>query len=579
MYCDRNDSLGQVKSGKKYWADGTPVAGQQFEYGFDDIGNRTATKAGGNENGANLRSASYTPNLLNQYTSRTVPGAVDIMGVSFATNTVTVNGQAAYRKGEYFRKELPIANTSGPVWTNITVSATGQGSTNGYAFLPRTPEQFWYDTDGNLTNDGRWKYTWDAENRLVRMISGTTTGPQQRLDFGYDLQSRRITKKVWNNTAGSGTPALDERFVYDGWNLAAELNATNNAVVRGYVWGLDLSGSMQGAGGVGGLLAVGDPASGTNFCCFDGNGNVSVLVSATNAFTTAQYEYGPFGEVLRATGPMAKASPFRFSTRYQDDESDLLYYGYRYYNASTGRWLSRDPADEDEGGPNLYGFVMNAPVNGTDELGLALYVSDGTWMSAPKYANPWQLYNDTSEPGSKYWGGPGLLGLDTWSIAWQVYNSIQDDFCAAKKAGTNLTINLAGWSRGAMISVRVANMLNDLGCWCFECGTLNHYKPVEVNWVGAFDAVRRQKDSYNWPSKVPSNVAHFDHAVKTKRTGAYQRLMETVHFTGGNELSFDNFDGTKSTHADIGMSVVNGNINGAYPWIKSQGIAAGVHFR
>ena len=40
-----------------------------------------------------------------------------------------------------------------------------------------------------------------------------------------------------------------------------------------------------------------------------------------------QYEYGPFGEVIRATGPMAKANPFRFSTKYQDDETDLLYYG------------------------------------------------------------------------------------------------------------------------------------------------------------------------------------------------------------------------------------------------------------
>src|SRR5208283_3739186 len=50
---------------------------------------------------------------------------------------------------------------------------------------------------------------------------------------------------------------------------------------------------------------------------------------------------GPFGEVIRATGPMAKANPFRFSTKYQDDETDLLYYGYRYYNPAMGRWLSR----------------------------------------------------------------------------------------------------------------------------------------------------------------------------------------------------------------------------------------------
>jgi RHS repeat-associated protein len=54
---------------------------------------------------------------------------------------------------------------------------------------------------------------------------------------------------------------------------------------------------------------------------------------------------GPFGELLRATGPMAMANPFRFSTKYQDGETDLLYYGYRYYNASTGRWNSRDPLD------------------------------------------------------------------------------------------------------------------------------------------------------------------------------------------------------------------------------------------
>lgn len=59
-----SDSLGQVRSGKKYWSDGTPVAGQQFEYGFDDIGNHKNTKTGGDENGWNLRSANYAANNL-----------------------------------------------------------------------------------------------------------------------------------------------------------------------------------------------------------------------------------------------------------------------------------------------------------------------------------------------------------------------------------------------------------------------------------------------------------------------------------------------------------------------------------
>ena len=88
------------------------------------------------------------------------------MGVSFATNTVKVNDQAAYRKGEYFRKELFADNTNAALWTNITVTATGQTPVTGNVFVPKTPEQFAYDSDGNLTNDGRWAYTWDAENRL-----------------------------------------------------------------------------------------------------------------------------------------------------------------------------------------------------------------------------------------------------------------------------------------------------------------------------------------------------------------------------------------------------------------------------
>jgi RHS repeat-associated protein len=94
---------------------------------------------------------------------------------------------------------------------------------------------------------------------------------------------------------------------------------------------------------------------------FDGNGNVAALASAANGNVTAQYGYGPFGEAIRSTGPMAKANPIRFSTKCQDDESDLLYYGYRCYKPSTGSWLSRDPSEED-GGLNVYAFSANNSV-------------------------------------------------------------------------------------------------------------------------------------------------------------------------------------------------------------------------
>ena len=133
------DSLGQVIAGNKYWADETPVAGQQFDYGFDTIGNRTSTLAGGDQNGANLRSASYGANSLNQYTNRTVPGAVDVMGLELATNSVTVNGTTPYRKGEYFRQQLSVVNTSSAVWQSVTNSAPNETTVVGEHFRSENP--------------------------------------------------------------------------------------------------------------------------------------------------------------------------------------------------------------------------------------------------------------------------------------------------------------------------------------------------------------------------------------------------------------------------------------------------------
>ena len=83
----------------------------------------------------------------------------------------------------------------------------------------------------------------------------------------------------------------------------------------------------------------------------------------------AHYEYGPFGEPLAVTGAVAAEMPFRFSTKYQDSETGLYYYGYRYYDPITGRWLSRDPIGE-RGGANLFGYVGNNPVLKIDPFGL-----------------------------------------------------------------------------------------------------------------------------------------------------------------------------------------------------------------
>jgi RHS repeat-associated protein len=120
---------------------------------------------------------------------------------------------------------------------------------------------------------------------------------------------------------------------------------------------------------VGGLLWVNDYAK-HNAVVTDGNGNVMSLWDSGSRTNTATYEYGPFGESLRQTGSLAKGNPFRFSSKYQDHHTEHYYYGFRFYNAVTGRWLSRDPIEE-LGGLNLYGMVNNDVVNGADYLGLS----------------------------------------------------------------------------------------------------------------------------------------------------------------------------------------------------------------
>ena len=360
------------------------MAGQQFEYGFDDIGNRKSTKAGGDQNGSGLRSASYGANGLNQYTNRTVPGAYDILGAATATSAVTVNGSSPYRKGEYFWKEITASNGSGPVWQTNTVTVSGGSTEGGNVLVPPATQTFGHDLDGNLTNDLVWAYLWDGENRLVQMSNVTTvaSAARRKLDFNYDHQGRRFRKvmSTWNGSAW--VAAQTNGFHYHGWNVLGDFVSASN--FRHYLWGNDLSGSLQGAGGVGGLIAVRETNQ-VHFVAYDGNGNVAGLVNAADGAVSANYEYGPFGESIRASGVFAKNNPYRFSTKYQDAESDLLYYGHRFYNPSTGRWPNRDPLGE-LGGINLYGFVRNSAVNLYDPLGLTI---PGTGPGAyPPYTQP-----------------------------------------------------------------------------------------------------------------------------------------------------------------------------------------------
>ncbi len=331
-YNDRNELTGSTGYfGTDPGQTGSPMAsmGRDLDYSYDPIGNRVDSSVDAGTPTA------YCANAINQYT------------------------------------------------------ATHDGT--GTCPQPANPvESFTHDLDGNLTQDGDYFYSYDAENRLVAVAEPTFPGLPNHtiLEFTYDYRGRRVRKvEYWPFDSPYGGIKKDTRFVYDGWNVVMELDGLDsNEILRRYAWGLDLSGTLDGAGGIGGLLAMEDTKGTVTssddehyLYLYDGNGNVAQLVdwAGTPATIAAHYEYDPYGNALVSAGAYAGANPFRFSTKYFDSELDyastdsdgLYYYGYRFYSPRLGRWLNRDPIGE-LGDRNFYRFAVNDPVSWLDVMGM-----------------------------------------------------------------------------------------------------------------------------------------------------------------------------------------------------------------
>jgi RHS repeat-associated protein len=315
-----------------------------------------------------------------------------------------------------------LAGTAGSPWAeiNLEVSRNTSGSTHAASYqrsgpvFVRPSESPAYDVDGNLTQDGWGTYQWDGENRLKSAQMHEVGAPPQvalqRIELVYDAQGRRVAKRLLVketvDAAGHFTAretswrlVKEQRFWYDGWNLMLETQKRPNGEwrkLRSYLWGQDLSGSLQGAGGVGGLLGLtvnlgaleGETGVEQSYATLtEVNGNLMGLLDAVSGNLVARWDYDPFGNLVTdwyalGSGVSSAVCPIRFSSKYQDEETGWLYYGYRYYDAVNGRFIGRDPIGE-RGGTNLYAMVGNDPVNRWDKLGLLVDSPTQTATQAP----------------------------------------------------------------------------------------------------------------------------------------------------------------------------------------------------
>jgi RHS repeat-associated protein len=254
---------------------------------------------------------------------------------------------------------------------SIAEDSSGDLSTNtSTAYAIPTNGFYAYDSNGNMTFDGYKNFAYDDENQLI----GIWVSNAWSNSFAYDGKMRRRIERDYTYLPSSSSYLLtnEVHLIYDG-NLVVEERNAGNVPTVSYTRGNDMSGSLEGAGGIGGLLArttygqeiLGAPT--TVFYHADGNGNIAALMYP-NQQLAAKYLYDPFGNMLAMSGPLMSFNKYRFSSKEWNNNAGLYYYDRRFYEPGVQRWLNRDPIHE-KGGLNLYSFTINDPINRFDPIG------------------------------------------------------------------------------------------------------------------------------------------------------------------------------------------------------------------
>ncbi len=197
-----------------------------------------------------------------------------------------------------------------------------------------------YDLNGNLTNVTTTTYTnsyeWDAANRLTAI-----NGPTNRSEFTYDGFGRRVKILEKQN----GAPVSTNYYVWCGTALCEQRDKTAGTVTRRFFSG-------------------GEQISGTNyFFTRDHLGSIREMTDASGTIQ-ARYDYDPYGRRTKLSGNLD--SDFGFTGHYVHAPTGFHLALFRVYDPDTARWLSRDAID----GINLYGYVLNNPINLFDPYGL-----------------------------------------------------------------------------------------------------------------------------------------------------------------------------------------------------------------
>jgi RHS repeat-associated protein len=263
-----------------------------------------------------------------------------------------------------------------------------------------TAAGYTYDAAGNLIADGTHTYTYDAENRLIKVDGGNTS------TYVYDGEGHRFSKTNSSSINSGGDvpdPAGTTEFVYDPQGHLVHTESPNGGTQwRGEVF----AGNRHLASYANGnLIFAHSDWLGTernrdlpdpNNPQYPSNQNITSL---------------PFGDWLDNTQaiPVNDWTPLNFTGQYHDFETDLDYFGARYYASTTGRFTSADPDNagasiDNPQSWNAYSYVLNNPLNAIDPDGLdCVYLNDaGTGIDGPNGIDRWSTSGECRDNGGTW---------------------------------------------------------------------------------------------------------------------------------------------------------------------------------
>ena len=347
------DTLNRLTTLANSWAG-------SFNFTYDTLSRRTQmTRPNGVNTNYTYDSLSRLLSVLHQNGASTIDGAtytVDATGnrTSKTDQMAGVTSNYTYDSIYELTQVTQVANTTesytyDPVGNQLSSLAAATSSYNSSnQLIANSNATYTYDANGSTTSKtdstGTTSYTWDFENRIASVTLAGTGGTES---FKYDPFGRRIQK---------GGPLGTTSYIYDGPNAVEDVDQGGNVLAK--FSQVPREPDQILAELLGGL---------TSYYETDGLGSVTSLSSGAGALANT-YTYGSFGQLTAHAGSLV--NPFQYTGREFDVETGIDYYRERYFDPSSGRFLSEDPL-RFKTSTNFYPYAANNPVRFNDPMGLS----------------------------------------------------------------------------------------------------------------------------------------------------------------------------------------------------------------